>query len=75
MKLNLHPHYEILASADMKKAQEVLRRYDKPEGLTLIDRTIPGPEGAPDIEIRIFKPEAAPAGTPTVSYTHLRRRF
>lgn len=70
MKLNLHPHYEILASADMKKAQEVLRRYDKPEGLTLIDRTIPGPEGAPDIEIRIFKPEAAPSGAPMIMDVH-----
>ncbi len=64
MKIQLHPHYKVFESADMKKAQELLRVFHKPEGLSIEDRTVPGINGAPDIEIRIFKPDHEPEDEP-----------
>jgi len=70
MKLNLHPHYQIFKNADMKQAQAILRRYEKPEGMKLTDLTVPGINQAPDIEIRIFQPEGAGENLPVIMDIH-----
>lgn len=71
MKINLHPHYKaVFQSSDIKKTQQILREYVKPEGLTIEQRMIPGINGAPDIDIKIFKPEHAPKGAPMIMDIH-----
>ncbi|MCI6886854.1 MAG: alpha/beta hydrolase [Lachnospiraceae bacterium] len=70
MKIQLHPHYKAFESADMKRTQAMLRCYTKPEGLSIEERMIPGLDGDPDIEIRIFRPDHAPKGTPMIMDIH-----
>ena len=70
MKINLHPDYKAFESADMKRTQEMLRRYEKPEGLSIEERSVPGINGAPDIEIRIFRPDQAGEKAPMIMDVH-----
>lgn len=70
MKQMLHPHYQVFKTGDLRENQEKLRRYEKPEGLFVEERTIPGLNSAPDIEIKIFRPEHAPTGSPMVMDVH-----
>lgn len=71
MKIKLHPHYKAaFQSADMKRTQQMLREYEKPEGLIIEQQMIPGMNGAPDIDIRIFKPAHAPKGAPMIMDVH-----
>lgn len=70
MKINLHPHYKAFEAADMARTQAMLRRYEKPEGLTIEEKKIPGLDGAPEIEVRIFRPDHAPVGCPMIMDIH-----
>src|SRR5262245_52629331 len=40
------------------------------EGLTIEDRAVPGPEGSPDVTVRVYRPTAASPGLPAVLYLH-----
>ena len=39
-------------------------------GVAVADRTIPGPAGAPDVPVRIYRPEAADPLVPALLYLH-----
>lgn len=38
--------------------------------VTMEDRTVPGPEGAPDVPVRIYRKKGAPSPAPGVFYIH-----
>lgn len=46
-----------------KQLARILAQRPAPDttGLTITDRTVPGPDGAPDVRVRIYRPDA-PAG-------------
>jgi acetyl esterase len=39
-------------------------------GLAIDDRLIPGPEGAPEVTVRVYRPTAATAPVPAILYIH-----
>jgi acetyl esterase/lipase len=43
-------------------------------GLTISDRTIPGPPGAPVVRVRLYEPHHRPANAPCLVYFHGGRR-
>lgn len=55
MNYELHPAFR---DWDSKEAAERISRYEKPEDLTLIYRTIPGVEPGTELELKIFSPKS-----------------
>lgn len=53
MNYQLHPAFQ---DWDSKEAAERTSRYEKPEGLTLTYKTIPGIEPGTELELKIFSP-------------------
>ena len=41
-----------------------------PSGVTTEDRAVPGPEGAPDIMVRLYRPATLPNPAPTLLWVH-----
>lgn len=52
-----------LAEAQMAKAQPI-------EGVSSVDKKIPGPAGAPDVFVRIYQPTDRPATLPALLWIH-----
>ncbi|MBI3246548.1 MAG: alpha/beta hydrolase [Deltaproteobacteria bacterium] len=52
-----------LAAAQMAKAQPI-------EGVSITDRKVPGPAGAPDVFVRIYQPTDRPATLPALLWIH-----
>ncbi len=52
-----------LAAAQMAKAQPI-------EGVSSVDKKIPGPAGAPDVFVRIYQPTDRPATLPALLWIH-----
>ncbi|WP_405105528.1 alpha/beta hydrolase [Micromonospora sp. NBC_01405] len=69
------PMLPILDLRDPAAAREVGRaiaaQLPQPDltGLTVLDRTVPGPDGAPAVPVRIYTPQ--PAATPAPAVLHL----
>lgn len=66
------------AISDLIERREVIKsmaaamaaEHPKNENVLTEDRMIPGPEGAPDILIRLYRPKAAPSPMPAMFYIH-----
>jgi acetyl esterase/lipase len=41
-----------------------------PTGLTVTNRTIPGPDGAPDVRVRLYRPTGLPPAAPALLWLH-----
>ena len=62
----------------MKKAREqmaelletALGQQPEPDGVSHEDRRIPGPKGAPEVRVRIYRPGVAGSQLPAVLYIH-----
>lgn len=54
---------DALAAAQMAKAQPI-------EGVSSVDKKIPGPAGAPDVFVRIYHPTDRPATLPALLWIH-----
>ena len=52
-----------LAAAQMAKAQPI-------EGVSTDDRQVPGPEGAPNVFVRLYQPTDRPATLPALLWIH-----
>lgn len=50
------PYDSHFANHDTSEFWESIRKFHQPENLEISYQTIPGPAGAPDIEIKIFRP-------------------
>lgn len=55
--INIHPHYKLTIEPDPAKRQGPMRVYHQPETIELEGRSVPGPEGAPEVAIRIYRPK------------------
>lgn len=67
MKLNLHPDYRVLADMEIAKPDDpetkgdfeairkILTAFERPEELEIYDDKVPGPPGAPDVPIRVYR--------------------
>ncbi|NBE84664.1 alpha/beta hydrolase fold domain-containing protein [Micromonospora sp. NEAU-HG-1] len=70
------PMLPILDLRDPAAAREVGRaiaaQLPQPDltGLTVLDRTVPGPAGAPAVPVRIYTPQPATAPAPAVLHLH-----
>ncbi|MGW1059934.1 alpha/beta hydrolase [Micromonospora rubida] len=70
------PMLPILDLRDPAAAREVGRaiaaQLPQPDltGLTVLDRTVPGPAGAPAVPVRIYTPQPAAAPAPAVLHLH-----
>jgi acetyl esterase len=63
--------------SDVDAARELLRSVrvqqapvELPAGVSLERRSVPGPDGAPDVPVLIYTPESADADLPAVLYIH-----
>ncbi|KJE21007.1 esterase/lipase [Frankia torreyi] len=63
--------------ADVAQARALIRELtaaapqpDSGGMVSISERTIPGPAGAPDVRVRIYRPVAAPADCPAVLFLH-----
>lgn len=82
MKLNTFPGYENHIASNMaeKSSDEVARRakaqvevmisYELPEGMTMEDRFIPGPDQGQELQIRVFTPANLPEKAPMILDIH-----
>lgn len=82
MKLHPFPGYEdhIASNKADKSGEEVSRRakaqveamlaYELPEGMTMEDRWIPGPEDGQELKIRVFTPANLPEKAPMILDVH-----
>lgn len=67
--INIHPHYTITKETDPVKRQRPMRQYTQPDTIEIEDRLVPGPEGDPDVAIRIYYPKGIKK-TPMVMNVH-----
>jgi acetyl esterase/lipase len=51
-------------AASQKMMQAMKTKMPVLQGVTAEDRTIPGPQGAPDVKVRVYKPEHRPVFRP-----------
>ncbi|MGC5013462.1 alpha/beta hydrolase [Streptosporangium sp. DT93] len=51
----------------MSEAIAMMEPFPRDERVTIEERTVPGPDGAPDVRLRIYRP-ASPAGTTPALY-------
>ena len=70
MKLNIHPHYQILSSSSMEDARALITKFDKPEELEIYDIKVLGINGAPEIPVRIYKKEGITEKRPIIMDVH-----
>jgi acetyl esterase/lipase len=70
---------ELLPSPDLNDLDaarvaidDLLSGFPEPdtEGMAIDDRTVPGPDGAPDITVRVYRSSTAPPTTAAVLYLH-----
>lgn len=72
--LSMVPQLDV---TDVVSARELLRSVHErqpqpelPEGVTVERRSVPGPEGDPDVDVLIYSPDIPPVGLPAVLYIH-----
>lgn len=53
-----HPGYELLIT-DPDKAMSAMTRTTFPPELEVVNRTVPGPAGAPDVRVRVYRRKGA----------------
>lgn len=58
------------ARAGMAERRAALPVPPLPEGVTIEDRHAPGPEGAPDVMVRLYRPASLPADAPALYWIH-----
>lgn len=58
------------ARAGMAERRAALPVPPLPEGVTIEDRLAPGPEGAPDVMVRLYRPASLPADAPALYWIH-----
>lgn len=52
------------------RAAEIAATVVHPSGLSVVDRCVPGPAGAPDVPVRIYTPESASGDTGVLVWFH-----
>jgi acetyl esterase/lipase len=57
-------------AASQKMMQAMKARMPVLRGVTAEDRTIPGPQGAPDVNVRVYKPEQQSGLLPALLWIH-----
>ena len=57
-------------AASVKMIEAMKARMPEIPGVDIIDKTIPGPEGAPDIAVRIYRPEKLKGTAPALLWIH-----
>ena len=58
------------ARTQMAEMIAAARAQPDPDGVSYQDRRIPGPEGDPEVCVRVYRPEGAAAPRPSVLYIH-----
>ena len=58
------------ARAGMAERRAALPVPPLPEGVAIEDRLAPGPEGAPDVMVRLYRPASLPADAPALYWIH-----
>ena len=58
------------ARAGMAERRAALPVPPLPEGVTIEDRYAPGPDGAPDVMVRLYRPASLPADAPALYWIH-----
>jgi acetyl esterase/lipase len=58
------------ARAGMAERRALLPVAPMPENVTIEDRVVAGPEGAPDVMVRLYRPAALPANAPAFYWIH-----
>ena len=58
------------ARAGMAERRAALPVPPLPEGVAIKDRLAPGPEGAPDVMVRLYRPASLPADAPALYWIH-----
>ncbi|SHK73850.1 acetyl esterase [Pseudonocardia thermophila] len=62
---------EVLDAPTARRLQaEAARRVPGPDLAEVTDRTIPGPPGAPEVPVRVYRPDPGVQGAPAVLYLH-----
>ena len=56
--------------ASLRASAELRERQPLPDGVTTEDRFAPGPEGAPDVMVRLYRPEGLAPGGPAFYWIH-----
>ncbi|MBP2477519.1 acetyl esterase/lipase [Crossiella equi] len=56
--------------ARMAELKHMLPRYEPVNPVTVRDTTVPGPEGAPDVPVRVYTPDNEPGPKPAVLRIH-----
>ncbi|MDF2676149.1 MAG: Alpha/beta hydrolase fold-3 domain protein [Bacillota bacterium] len=70
MKLNIHPHYEVLTSTKIEEVRDIITKFDKPNGIEIYDTKVLGLNGAPEISVRIYKKEGIIEKRPIIMDVH-----
>lgn len=70
MKLNIHPHYEMLSSTNIEEVRDIITKFDKPNEIEIYDTKVPGLNGAPEISVRIYKKEGIIEKRPIIMDVH-----
>jgi acetyl esterase len=58
------------ARAEMAELVRQTPAYEPPSELTITDQTIPGPDGGPDVPVRVYRPARAERALPALLYIH-----
>lgn len=54
----------------MAQLRAAMPAVELPEGVTLEDRMAPGPDGAPDVMVRLYRPASLPENAPALYWIH-----
>jgi acetyl esterase/lipase len=58
------------ARATMAELRAQMEQEPMPEGIEIEDVHVPGPDGAPDVMVRLYRPAGLPAGAPALYWIH-----
>jgi acetyl esterase/lipase len=61
---------DIVKRREVSEQLAAARRLPPSPGIAISERTVPGPVGAPDITLRIYRPEAVPGPRPGIYFIH-----
>jgi acetyl esterase/lipase len=60
----------LLATRAMMLEFGKANRPELPAGVEVVERTVPGPSGAPDVRVMVVRPTARPASAPAILHIH-----